>query len=135
MVSQLLQLLVTGTFPTHQVVNVSSYPGTAGSFDSIALGICVHHTLHANIFVQPNTPVDLILVINTELFAQQIESVLVDARSIGIVGGICIYGTELAVPNGSAISSHEVGLTNELTFHFRLLFWCALERCTCREAH
>jgi hypothetical protein len=65
--------------------------------------ICVHHALEANIFVQPNAPVDLVFLVDRKLLAEQIITLFVDPL-VAFFIGTRIHRTEFAVPDLPCIS-------------------------------
>ncbi len=55
-------------------------------------------TLEADVFVEPDTPVDLVLFVDRELFAEEVVALLVDLLVVRLVGAR-IYGAEFPVPD------------------------------------
>lgn len=44
----------------------------------------MYHTLDPNVFVQPDAPVDLVLVVNAQLLGEDIVANLIDFGGVGI---------------------------------------------------
>ena len=55
-------------------------------FDVRCVRTAVDHTLEADVLVQPDTPVDLVLLVDFELLAEEIVALLVDFVVVGLVG-------------------------------------------------
>lgn len=76
----------------------------------------MNHALNTDIFVQPNTPMDFVFVVQTELRAENVIAGSVDFFGILVQGWIGVYGSELAIPDGRFQFVHYFSLFEELEF-------------------
>ena len=83
--------------------------------------ISVYHALEANVFVQPYTPVDLVLFVYGELLAEQVVALLVDLI-VAFFARARIYWTELAVPDLSHVRAGISGILREEKYSPELFF-------------
>jgi hypothetical protein len=60
--------------------------------------------LKANIFIQPDAPADLVLLVDPELFSEEVIPLLVDFLVV-LLARACINWTEFSIPDLYPISS------------------------------
>ena len=75
-------------------------------------------------FVQPDRPVDLVLVVYPQLLAKNLVPRFVDLFGFAfavVEMRLCVYGSEFAVPAGHFVVDHELCFAYELLLELDLL--------------
>lgn len=98
-------------------------------------GAGVHHALEPDVLVQPDAPVDAVLVVDGELVAEEVVAFLVGGCGLGVGARVGVDGAELAVPGRCVVARHEVGFAEVLPFEGLLLFGGPCVAFACGEAH
>lgn len=104
------------TTPRIELKGALSGKPRRNSAHALAVRVCKNHALNTDIVVQPNTPMDFVFVVQTELRAKYVIAGSVDFFGILVQGWIGVYRSELAILDGRFQFAHDFSLFEELAF-------------------